>query len=191
MYTDGATPEGLLQRLQGLQASSNPREQSVAKCMIFNLFDEYRFFNKYPEKELHITAVLFSGLVHLRLVEGQQLDTLLRLVLDALRQPPDSKLFDFARETLRQVQDSLLGWPQFCSYVLQACPPHRRCRTIRVHNDDLWRRLFVSTPPAITASAPLADHSAGAAPCSGDHLLASCHRDSDVSTQRALHLSLV
>lgn len=120
VYTDGATPEGLLQHLQRLQASTSTREQAVAKCMIFNLCDEYRFFNKYPEKELHITAVLFSGLVHLRLVQGQQLDTVLRLVLDALRQPPGSKLFDFARETLRQAQDSLLAWPHYCSHLLQA-----------------------------------------------------------------------
>ena len=121
VYTEGATAEGLLQQLQRLQASPNPREQAVAKCMIFNLFDEYRFFNKYPEKELHITAVLFSGLVQLRLVQGQQLDTVLRLILDALRQAPGSKLFDFARETLRHVQDSLLAWPHYCSHLLQAC----------------------------------------------------------------------
>lgn len=122
VYTDGATADNLLQRLQQLQASADQREQSVAQCMIYNLFDEYRFFNKYPEKELHITAVLFAGLVQRQLVQGSQLDTLLRLVLDALRQAPGSKLFEFARETLRQVQDNLLGWPHFCSYVLQVLP---------------------------------------------------------------------
>lgn len=131
VYTEGATAEGLLQHLQRLQASPNPREQAVAKCMIFNLFDEYRFFNKYPDKELHITAVLFSGLVRLRLVQGQQLDTVLRLILDALRQPPGSKLFDFARETLRHGQDALLAWPHYCSHLLQARPtPALRCRGI-------------------------------------------------------------
>ena len=31
--------------------------------MIHNLFDEYRFFNKYPEKELRITAILFGTLI--------------------------------------------------------------------------------------------------------------------------------
>ena len=124
VYTDAsATPEGLLQTLQRLQASPNPREQAVAQCMIFNLCDEYRFFNKYPERELSITAVLFSGLVYLRLVQGQQLDTVLRLVFDALRQPPGSKMFDFAREMLRQTQDSLLPWPHYCSMLLQVWLP--------------------------------------------------------------------
>lgn len=28
--------------------------------MIHNLFDEYRFFSKYPEKELRITGILFG-----------------------------------------------------------------------------------------------------------------------------------
>jgi hypothetical protein len=33
--------------------------------MVHNLFDEYRFFPKYPEKELRITAVLFGGAAQL------------------------------------------------------------------------------------------------------------------------------
>jgi CCR4-NOT transcription complex subunit 1 len=31
--------------------------------MIHNLFDEYRFFPKYPEKELQVTACLFGGII--------------------------------------------------------------------------------------------------------------------------------
>lgn len=37
--------------------------QEVYYCMIRNLFEEYRFFPQYPDKELHITAQLFGGIV--------------------------------------------------------------------------------------------------------------------------------
>ena len=40
----------------------------MSACMIHNLFDEYRFFAKYPDKELSITAVLFGGLIQRGLV---------------------------------------------------------------------------------------------------------------------------
>ena len=49
--------------------------------MIHNLFDEYRFFAKYPDKELAITAALFGGLVQRDLVAGRWLDLALRYML--------------------------------------------------------------------------------------------------------------
>lgn len=39
------------------------REVDIYSCIIHNLFDEYRFFPKYPEKELQITACLFGGII--------------------------------------------------------------------------------------------------------------------------------
>lgn len=36
------------------------RDQEVFACMIQSLLDEYRFFPRYPEKELRVTAVLFG-----------------------------------------------------------------------------------------------------------------------------------
>ena len=44
---------GMLKRFKN---SSVQREQEIFACMIHNLFDEYRFFPKYPEKELQITV---------------------------------------------------------------------------------------------------------------------------------------
>jgi CCR4-NOT transcription complex subunit 1 len=38
--------------------------------MIHNLLDEYRFFHKYPEKELKITAQLFGSIIQHKLVDG-------------------------------------------------------------------------------------------------------------------------
>ena len=36
------------------------REKSIFECMIANLFEEYRFFPKYPERQLRIASVLFG-----------------------------------------------------------------------------------------------------------------------------------
>ena len=48
--------------------SSLPRERDVFNCMIKNLFEEYKYFPSYPEKELHITAQLFGGIIEHGLV---------------------------------------------------------------------------------------------------------------------------
>ena len=36
--------------LKKFKASGTQRENDIFACMITNLFDEYRFFSKYPEK---------------------------------------------------------------------------------------------------------------------------------------------
>jgi len=54
--------------LKRFKSSPNQREQEIFACMIHNLFDEYRFFHKYPEKELRITGILFGTLIQHQLV---------------------------------------------------------------------------------------------------------------------------
>jgi len=36
--------------------------------MLWNLFEEYKFFHQYPDKELHTTAVLFGSIIDQGLV---------------------------------------------------------------------------------------------------------------------------
>eukprot|EP01047_Picozoa_sp_COSAG01_P113496 COSAG01_NODE_42204_length_442_cov_1.323615_1_plen_147_part_11 len=78
IYTSQQSIADIISMLQGFKQSSNPREQDIFKCMIHNLFDEYRFFPKYPDKELHITAILFGSLIQHGLVSSITLGIALR-----------------------------------------------------------------------------------------------------------------
>lgn len=62
IFNGTETVEQLLQRLQNCKQGSQ-REQQVFACIVHNIFDEYRFFHKYPDRERYITALLFGGLV--------------------------------------------------------------------------------------------------------------------------------
>lgn len=55
--------------LKKFHESSNKREREVYSCMLRNLFEEYRFFPTYPDKELFTTARLFGGIIEQGLVE--------------------------------------------------------------------------------------------------------------------------
>ena len=57
------TIDEVLDLLTRFQDSSVQREREVFYCMISNLFEEYKYFPQYPEKELHITAQLFGGII--------------------------------------------------------------------------------------------------------------------------------
>jgi CCR4-NOT transcription complex subunit 1 len=95
------------------------REQEVFACMIHNLFDEYRFFPRYPERELLITGRLFGSLIQHHLVSSITLGIALRYVLEALRKPLRSNMFKFGMCALEQFKQRLVEWPQYCHHILQ------------------------------------------------------------------------
>lgn len=42
--------------------------QEVFQCMLRNLFEEFRFFSQYPDRELQTTAMLFGGIIEQGLI---------------------------------------------------------------------------------------------------------------------------
>lgn len=108
----------VIELLTKFKTSQVKREQDIYQCMLHNLFDEYKFFDRYPEKELSITSTLFGALIQHQIVSYMPLGIALRYVLDALRQPIGSKLFKFGIQALKQFQARLAEWPQYCSHLL-------------------------------------------------------------------------
>jgi hypothetical protein len=50
VYGDTKPVEDVVAMLKQFRSSSVPRDQEVFACMIHNLFDEYRFFPRYPDR---------------------------------------------------------------------------------------------------------------------------------------------
>lgn len=102
----------------------------VFHCMLRNLFEEYRFFPQYPDKELHITAQLFGGIIERGLVSSYMaLGLALRFVLDALRKPDGSKMYYFGIAALDRFKSRLKEYHKYCEHVraiphFTEFPPH-------------------------------------------------------------------
>lgn len=95
----------------------------VSFIIIFNIktnvtdstykLDEARFFNQYPEDELIATGELLGLLIDQHLISYAQLRVTLKLILDALKYPVNSKMFNFGIQALAQFRDRLSEWPQY------------------------------------------------------------------------------
>lgn len=119
----------VIEMLQRFKNSESQRERDIFACMIHNLFDEYRFFSRYPDKELKITGVLFGSLIQHQLVTSSTLGIALRYILEALRKAPNTspgnkKMFFFGVYALEQFNSRLVKWPQYCGHI--AAIPHLR-----------------------------------------------------------------
>ncbi|KAL3921961.1 MAG: hypothetical protein SGILL_002466, partial [Bacillariaceae sp.] len=132
IYTSEQSIGEVVEMLKRFKTSGNSKENEIFACMVHNLFDEYRFFSKYPEKELRITGILFGTLIQEQLVSSITLGIALRYVLEALRKPPSppgsttssGKMFQFGMFALEQFKGRLHEWPQYCSHIVQI--PHLR-----------------------------------------------------------------
>eukprot|EP00977_Amphora_coffeiformis_P014369 scaffold3988_cov162-Amphora_coffeaeformis.AAC.6 len=132
IYTSEQSIGEVVEMLKRFKTSGNARENEIFACMVHNLFDEYRFFSKYPDKELRITGILFGALIQEQLVSSITLGIALRYVLEALRKPPSpprtttssGKMFKFGMFALEQFKGRLHEWPQYCSHIVQI--PHLR-----------------------------------------------------------------
>jgi CCR4-NOT transcription complex subunit 1 len=68
-------------------------------------------------QELHITAVFFGQLIARGLLSSISLGLALRYVLESLRKPPQSKMFLFGLDAIRQFASVARQWPQFLLQV--------------------------------------------------------------------------
>ncbi|CAG8600334.1 5031_t:CDS:2, partial [Diversispora eburnea] len=155
VYRQEITIDDVIKLLQKFKNSSDRRENNIFSCMVHNLFDEYQFFSKYPQRELTITSVIFGSLIQYQLVEYYALGIALRYVLNSLRNPADSKMFTFGAQALRQFQSRLPEWPQYCSHLLQIPQLQQAYPDIimTVRNSLAANSNSSTTPPAGTSNA--------------------------------------
>ena len=123
------TIDEVLELLKRFQDSGVQREKDVFNCMIKNLFEEYKYFPQYPEKELRVTAQLFGGIIEHGLVTMIPLGLALRFVLDAVRKPCESKMYYFGIAALDRFKSRLKDYPQYCQNLswiphFKDFPPH-------------------------------------------------------------------
>ena len=117
LYSNEISIPEFISLVKRLKSSAIKQENDIFDCMINNLFDEFRFFSKYPEKELKITGELFGSLVNQNLLVGVHLFLALKHTEIALR-TPKTKLFRFGWFALTQFKDRLVEWPNFCNELL-------------------------------------------------------------------------
>ncbi|XP_042855455.1 CCR4-NOT transcription complex subunit 1-like isoform X4 [Penaeus japonicus] len=121
--------EEVLDMLKKFHESTNKREREVYSCMLRNLFEEYRFFPTYPDKELFTTARLFGGIIEQGLVEYMALGVALRYVMEALQKPHGSKMYYFGIVALDRFRSRLKEYPRYCQHLMaiqhfNEFPPH-------------------------------------------------------------------
>jgi CCR4-NOT transcription complex subunit 1 len=162
LYHERQPVDELVQQLKAFKTGT-AHQQVVFACMVHNLFDEYRFFPNYPDLELDTTAALFGALLHHQLLTNITLGMALRHVLQALAQPPNSKMFRFGLGAIRQFQPELSLWPKFCERALAI--PHLKGADSAIV--ALMEKVVGSSSVSSSSGADVGDLTGPAGPAAG------------------------
>mmetsp|Transcript_10455 Transcript_10455/g.28626 ORF Transcript_10455/g.28626 Transcript_10455/m.28626 type:complete len:1846 (+) Transcript_10455:184-5721(+) len=160
MYQGELSVDDVIQLLVRYKAGMEAREQDVYACMAHNLFDEFRFFYKYPEQELQTTALLFGKLISNKLVSPVSLGIAMRYIYDSLKNEPSHKLFKFGVTASMQFKDILGQFPTFSKQIVglngikDACPElYKACASVEEKPETEPAPAPVAAAPAPTSAA--------------------------------------
>jgi CCR4-NOT transcription complex subunit 1 len=118
MYSDQITVDACIQELKTLQASTDPDDRELFSGCLHLLFDEIKFFNNYPAKQLAMTSVLFGGIIDARLIRDVPAFVATRYLLDACKTEPTKAMFSFGIYALSALRGSLVDFPGLCRSLL-------------------------------------------------------------------------
>uniref|UniRef100_A0AC34Q1M4 CCR4-NOT transcription complex subunit 1 n=1 Tax=Panagrolaimus sp. JU765 TaxID=591449 RepID=A0AC34Q1M4_9BILA len=116
MFTDSnqLPVSEFIRQMAAFRNSNNQREKDVLNCVIKNLFDEFKFFNEYPEYELKTTAEIYGGFINEGIVQNLEFATAVRRVIEAVHSRPESQLFTFGIVALEACKSVLHRYPKVC-----------------------------------------------------------------------------
>ena len=107
----------LINLMKTYKESKDPKQNEIYACMIHNLLDEYKFFGKYPDKELKITGQLFGSIIQNKLVDCLLEKISLKYAFEALKR--SGKMLRFGAYALEQFLDRLKEWPNSIELILR------------------------------------------------------------------------
>ncbi|KAI6214776.1 hypothetical protein M3Y94_00308400 [Aphelenchoides besseyi] len=103
--------------MKSLANSQNSQEKELLACLLKNLFDEYRFFAEYPERELRTTAKVYGGIIREGIVVNMKFATAIRRIVEALQSPHGSLLNMFGMVAINECRACLHKYTKICHMV--------------------------------------------------------------------------
>uniref|UniRef100_A0A8R1I6E7 Peptidase A2 domain-containing protein n=1 Tax=Caenorhabditis japonica TaxID=281687 RepID=A0A8R1I6E7_CAEJA len=109
--------DNLIDLLKRFKVSRDRRERNVLACVVKNLFEEYRFFHEYPERELRTTAAVYGGIIREDIITNVQFATAVRKVIESLNADSNSMLYTFGTVALQHCRNKLCAYPKVCQMI--------------------------------------------------------------------------
>ncbi|CAD5215160.1 unnamed protein product [Bursaphelenchus okinawaensis] len=106
-----------LRTMKRFSMSTNSQEKDLLSCLLKNLFDEFRFFAEYPERELKTTAKVYGGIIREGIVLNMKFATAIRRILEALNAQKGTLLNMFGIVAVNECRAMLHNYTKICQTI--------------------------------------------------------------------------
>jgi len=93
------------------------QDQDLLGVLIYNLIDEWRFFETYPADQLEVAAELYGTFIMEGIFKEHSLVVALVIILKSF--DGSEKLINFGVKALRISRDTLISYPDYCRQLLR------------------------------------------------------------------------
>ncbi|GMT18863.1 hypothetical protein PFISCL1PPCAC_10160 [Pristionchus fissidentatus] len=167
----------LLNKLKQFKMSNQPKDKQVLQCVVKNLFEEYRFFKEYPERELKITAEVYGGIIRENIISNLHFATAVRKMVESLQAEINSMLWLFGIVALNTCKAKLYNYPKVCLMISGHDNFHRMPEQLKAYvtaglNGQLPMNVGRESPAWLSQATTPAAGPAGAATAAAPSLSA-------------------
>lgn len=159
LFDGEVTVEEVIEKMKNYKNSPNQKESEIYACVIHSLFDEYRFFHQYPERELTIIATFFGQVINQKLLDRIIETIALKYVLEGIKKG-SGNMYLFGTIALEQFIDKLPASPQYLQSLV-AIPALKNSPTLYEKINEMFNES--------NAKAKLKDDSAQRDKSTGAH----------------------
>ena len=121
LFHGESTVDETIEIIHKYKVSTIQMESEIYACMIHSLLDEYRFFHKYPEKELKTMAHLFGQIINHNLFDDIIETISVKFIIEGIKKG-SGKMFLFSAVALDQFIGKLEQFPRYVPSITQVMP---------------------------------------------------------------------
>ena len=99
------------------KSSNDKKKIELCSCLIYQIIDEYKNFNKYPKDKLILVSELFGKIINNKLLEGIIETLALNYISDSIKSNSE-QLYFFGINALYQIIGNISCWPKYIKILL-------------------------------------------------------------------------
>ena len=117
MFNGEITVDSIINKLINYNNSPNQKENEKYVYLIHCIFDEYKFYHQYPEKQIKKIAELFGKIINNNVIDGILLTVALKYILEGIKTGKGT-MYMFGTIALSQFIGKISLWPNYMNYLI-------------------------------------------------------------------------
>lgn len=118
MFEGELSVDNVIEKLVAYNNSKNQKENEKYISLLRCIFDEYKFYKSYPEKQIKIIGELFGKIINSQVIEGILLTIALKFVLEGIK-TEKGIMYMFGTIALNQFIENISLWPNVMNSLLE------------------------------------------------------------------------